>query len=95
MFLDDHSDFTYVHVLNFQTVDEAVEAKEAFEAYSESNGVDIKYYHSDHGISRGTRWVNHCEDMHQGLNFLDLMLIIKMVEWSGASDNYRTCHIAR
>ena len=49
--MDNHSDFTDVHILNSQTGDKAVQVKEYFESYAESHGVDIKYYHAGNGIS--------------------------------------------
>ena len=67
MFVYDHSDFKYVHPLKFQTGDEAVEAKEAFEAYAETHGVDIKHYHAENVTFRSAQWINHCKYMHQGL----------------------------
>ena len=42
VFLYHDYDFTYAHLLKSQTGYEAVEAKEAFESYVESHGVDIK-----------------------------------------------------
>ena len=70
MFVDDHSDFTYVHSLKFQTRYEAVEEKEDFEAYAEPHCVNIKHYHADNGIFRGARLMKHCKEVHQGLTFL-------------------------
>ena len=66
--MDHHSDFTYVNLLKYQTGDEAVKAKEAFEASAESHCVDIKHYHDDNGIFRSSRWMNQCKDIYQGLN---------------------------
>ena len=42
-------------MLKSQTGDEAVEAREYFEAYVESYGVDIKHYHAENGIFRSAR----------------------------------------
>ena len=47
VFVDNHSDFTYVHLINTQTGDEAVEAKETFKTYVEYHGVDINHHNSD------------------------------------------------
>ena len=46
LFVDHQYEFTYVHILKSHTVDESVEAKEASESYTESHGVDIKYYYA-------------------------------------------------
>ena len=69
VFLDHNYDLTYVHLLKFQTVYKAVETKEAFDAYAESHGVDIKHYHAENGIFRSEKWMKQCKDMHQDLNF--------------------------
>ena len=61
MFVDHHYGFTYIHILKSQTGDESVEAKEAFEAYAESHGVDIKNYHAKNRIFRSARWIKHCK----------------------------------
>ena len=37
----------------------------------ESHGVEIKHDHTDNGIFRSARWINHCKDVHQGLNFAE------------------------
>jgi len=43
VFVDHFSDFGYVHLMKDQSAESALEAKEAFEAYAESHGVDIKH----------------------------------------------------
>ena len=60
VFVDQHSDFTYVHILKYQNVYEAVESKEAFWAYVESHGADIKHYHVYNVILLSVRWMIHC-----------------------------------
>ena len=47
IFVDHHSDFTYIHLINTQSGYELFEAKEAFEAFTESHGVNIKNYHAE------------------------------------------------
>ena len=69
MFVDHHCDFTYVRLLKYQIWDESVEAKESFEGYAESHGVEIKHYHANKIIFGSSQWMNHCKDMHQGLTF--------------------------
>ena len=64
MFLNHCYDFTYVHILKPQTRDEAVEAKEAFEEYFKSCGVDIKDYHDENIIFRIVQFINHCKDIN-------------------------------
>ena len=69
VFVDHYFGFKYVYLLNSQTGDEAVEAKEDFEAYVESHGVYIKRYHADSEIFISARWMNHFKYMHQSLTF--------------------------
>ena len=69
VFVDHNYDFKYVHILKSQTVDESVKAKEAFEAYSETHGVNIKHYHTDNRIFIIAQFMKYCKDMHQGLTF--------------------------
>ena len=69
VFVDHHYEFTYIHLLKYQIVDESVEAKQDFEAYVESHGVDIKNYHPENGIFRNELWMNHYKDIQQGLSF--------------------------
>ena len=51
VFVDHHSDFTYLHILKTQDGYEAVKSREAFESYAEYHDVNTKHYHSDNGIS--------------------------------------------
>ena len=46
VFLDHHSEFTYIHQTRYETV----EAEEDFKTYAESHGVDTKYCNSNNGI---------------------------------------------
>ena len=49
IFLDHHSDLTYVHLQQGLSPEETIEAKKAFEAYTQMYGVKIKHYHADNG----------------------------------------------
>ena len=69
VFVDYHSDFKYVHILKYQTVDEAVEANEDFEAYAESHGVDTKQYHADNILFWSELCMNQYRYIHQGITF--------------------------
>ena len=69
VFVAHQYDFTYIHILNYKTGDEAVEVKKVFDAYLESHGVDIKYYYYDNENFRSSKCMKHCKDMHQGLTF--------------------------
>ena len=64
VFVDYHSDFKYIHILKYQTVDEEVEANEDFEAYAESHGVDTKQYHAENILFRSELCMNQCMEIH-------------------------------
>jgi hypothetical protein len=50
VFVDHYSDFSYVHLMQSQSAEEAVNAKQSFEDYAGSHGVEVKHYHADNGI---------------------------------------------
>ena len=58
VFVDYHYQFKYVHILKYQTVYEAVESNEDFEAYAKSHGVDTKQYHAENIIFRSELCMN-------------------------------------
>lgn len=69
VFVDQYSDFTYVHLMQTQSGDEALEAKRAYETYCDALGVSVKHYHADNGIFACKQWKNSCSELHQGLTF--------------------------
>ena len=69
VFVDHQSDFSYVHLMQSQSTDEAIAAKQAFEVYAESHGVEVKHYHADNGIFAAGGWREHCANRHQSLSF--------------------------
>ena len=70
MFVDRSSEFTYIHLIKYQNVYEAVEAKGYLKSYAEYHGVEIKHDHADNVIFRSAWHIKHCKDMHQGLTFV-------------------------
>jgi hypothetical protein len=49
VFVDHFSDITYVHFQKTTSAIETIEAKEAFEKWSRSHGVNVKHYHAHNG----------------------------------------------
>lgn len=49
IFVDHHSGASFVYLQESTTSEETVQAKLAFEAWSETSGVQIKHYHADNG----------------------------------------------
>jgi hypothetical protein len=58
-----------MHLLKKQDAEEAVQAKEAFENYVESFGIDVHHYHADNRIFHAKEWRSACSESHQGLTF--------------------------
>ncbi|MGL5500991.1 MAG: hypothetical protein ACRDCK_07565, partial [Plesiomonas shigelloides] len=56
-------------MLKKQDSEEVLQAKEAFEAYASSFGIDVRHYHADNGIFNGKEWRRSCSESHQGLSF--------------------------
>jgi hypothetical protein len=68
-FVNHYSDLSYVHLLKSQSGEEVLEAKEVFEAYASTFGIDIRHYHADNGIFNEKAWRQLCSKSHQGLSF--------------------------
>ena len=41
-----------------------IEAKQAFEAYDEANGIEVKHYHADNGVFASAAWCDACTVYH-------------------------------
>ena len=65
VFVDHYSRLSYVHVHTSTGGEEAVQAKEAFEAYAAQRGVYVKHYHGDNGIFKSDKWIQHCQRQKQ------------------------------
>jgi hypothetical protein len=50
VFVDHHSDFTYVHLMIKMNAETTAEAKLAFERVAASYGATVRHYHSDNGL---------------------------------------------
>ena len=69
VFVDHYSRLSYVHVHTSTGGEEAVQAKEAFEAYAAQRGVYVKHYHGDNGIFKSDKWIQHCQRQKQTYTF--------------------------
>ena len=69
VFVDQYSGLGYVYPQKTATAEETVEAKKSFEAYCESQGVQVRAYHTDNGVFRANQWVKECFDKRQQLTF--------------------------
>ena len=61
VFVDHYSRLDYVHLQESTGAEDTIEAKQAFERFSEQRGVTIRHYHADNGIfaSNGFREAVH------------------------------------
>ena len=69
VFVDHHSDLTFVHVTPSDTSEETVAAKEAFERFAASHDVTIKHYHADNGRFADTLFREHVKEKGQTISF--------------------------
>jgi hypothetical protein len=69
IFVDYTSNLSYVHLQKLASAADTVEAKEAFERYSQQHGVAIAHYHCDNGVFTAHLWRNDCTEKRQGLSF--------------------------
>lgn len=57
VFVDYYSGYSYLHLQKTQDVDEAIDAKSAFEEHARQHGIHIRPYHADNSIFRANKWV--------------------------------------
>ncbi|GFH52929.1 hypothetical protein CTEN210_09405 [Chaetoceros tenuissimus] len=69
VFVDQASRLGYVYLQKTANVEETLEAKLAFELYSEHRGVKIQAYHADNGVFRANKWIEACHKKSQKLTF--------------------------
>lgn len=70
VFVDHHSGLSYVHIQQSTAAKETLQAKEAFENFARSCGINrIKHYHCDNGVFAGNKWRDQCMSQGQGLTF--------------------------
>jgi hypothetical protein len=69
VFVDQYSDYTYLHFHIALTSEETMKAKRAFEAHAESFGVRVERYHADNGRFQDVMFRNDCLEKGQDLSF--------------------------
>jgi hypothetical protein len=69
VFVDQATRMGYVHLQKYASVEETLDAKEAFEAHASTHGISVKAYHADNGIFKANKWVESCKKAGQGLTF--------------------------
>ena len=69
VFVDHHSDITFVFHQLTTSGDETVEAKQAFEKYAASCGVSIRHYHADNGRFAEHKFIDAVQQKGQTISF--------------------------
>ena len=69
VFVDQYSQLSYVYLQRTITSDETVQAKIAFERYSQERGVHIHHYHADNGRFADKSFINNCQINNQCLTY--------------------------
>ena len=69
VFVDHHSDLTFIHVTPSDTSAETVETKEAFECFAAAMNVKVKHYHANNGRFADTFFREHVKEKHQTMSF--------------------------
>jgi Reverse transcriptase (RNA-dependent DNA polymerase) len=69
IFVDHFSDITFVHLQKSTNAEETIEAKEAFERWASSHGVNIRHYHADNGRFAETAFMAHVAKRGQTISF--------------------------
>ena len=69
VFVDQFSGLRFVYLQKETSVEETVEAKNAFERYALSMGVIVKGYHADNGVFKARGWVEACHSKEQSITF--------------------------
>jgi hypothetical protein len=60
IFVDEATDYTYVHLMGDITDDETLEAKHAYEQLLHSKGITVKRYHADKGAFAHSKFTEDC-----------------------------------
>ena len=69
VFVDHHSDLSFVHLQESTKTEPTLEAKAAFEAFARKHGVTVRHYHADNGRFAERRFIDACERAGQTTSF--------------------------
>ena len=69
VFVDHFSRFSYIHLQRGLTSAETVQAKRAFESFSQAHGVTIKHYHCDNGRFADNAYLEHVTKSGQTITY--------------------------
>ena len=69
VFVDHHSGMSFIHLQKSTNARETLEAKAAFEAWSNTFGVQIAHYHADNRRFAERAFLSHCDSKGQTVSF--------------------------
>ena len=69
VFVDHHSDLTFVYHQLTTSGEETVDAKNAFETFAASSGVSIRHYHADNGRFAENKFIEAVQQKGQTISF--------------------------
>ncbi|CAJ1936825.1 unnamed protein product, partial [Cylindrotheca closterium] len=69
VYVDQYSNFSYVHFQKSTTVDETLVGKEAFERLAATYGIQVQHYHADNGTFAAKGWIDACYQKKQSISF--------------------------
>ena len=77
-FVDDKSDFTFVHHQTSTSADETIIAKRAYESELRKYGKEVRHYHADNGTYTVAKHKEEIEDKKKSLHFVEWAVVIRM-----------------
>lgn len=69
VFVDHFSRLSYLHLQKTTSAEETVEAKDAFERFAASHGVQVRHYHADNGRFADNKFRKAVSDNRQTISF--------------------------
>ena len=69
VFVDHFSDLGFVYLQKSTSMQETIDAKEAFERYAAQHGVSVHHYHGDNGRFQDNDWTRHLAKHGQTMSF--------------------------
>lgn len=69
VYVENYPGWSKIYLQKTYTAKETVESKLAFEEFCRQQGVKVKNYHADNGMSKASEWVSDFRLKNQGLYF--------------------------
>ena len=69
VFVDHYSCLSFVHLQHSTNAEETIQAKQAFENYARSHGIQVKHYHADNGCCTEIKFLQSIASSEQTISF--------------------------